>query len=181
MVGSEHLGRGIHALMLVEESAHIACKLSVVGLPGGVQRSGGLFIGTAYLAPTDRAGNLLKYKLEVPGLYTNYYTYTYAKYDSYKEDVVSGKSDVLAPGLTDSNYDVNGNLLSVRGLNFITNQQGEILRKQDPAGYVNDYFYVNGKPMGNVTSDVRLSSQTPTPVATGNFDFSYSPISDRSG
>ena len=56
MVGSEHLGRGIHALMLVEEGAHITGKRSVVGLPAGVQRSGGLFIGTAYLAPTDCAG-----------------------------------------------------------------------------------------------------------------------------
>ena len=56
MVGSEHLGRGIHALMLVEEGTHITGKLSVVGLSGGVQRSGGLFIGTAYLSPTDFAG-----------------------------------------------------------------------------------------------------------------------------
>ena len=56
MVGSENLGRGIHALMLVEESAHIAGKLPVVGLAGSVQRSGSLFIGTAYLLPSDCAG-----------------------------------------------------------------------------------------------------------------------------
>ena len=56
MVGSEHFGCGIHALMLVEEGANIACQLPVVGLPGAVQRSGSLFIGTAYLSPTDCAG-----------------------------------------------------------------------------------------------------------------------------
>src|SRR3546814_5009945 len=56
MVGSEHLGRCIHALMLVEESTHVTSKRPVFGLAGGVQRSGSLFIGTAYLSPADRAG-----------------------------------------------------------------------------------------------------------------------------
>src|SRR3546814_6132779 len=54
MVGSEHLGRCIHALMLVEESTHVTSKRPVFGLAGGVQRSGSLFIGTAYLSPADR-------------------------------------------------------------------------------------------------------------------------------
>src|SRR3546814_20443885 len=56
MVGSEHLGRCIHALMLVEESTHVTSKRPVFGLSGGVQRSCSLFIGTAYLSPADRAG-----------------------------------------------------------------------------------------------------------------------------
>ncbi len=56
MVRSKNFGRGIHTLMFVEKYAHIARKLSVVSLPGRVQRSGGLFIGTAYLLPADSAG-----------------------------------------------------------------------------------------------------------------------------
>src|SRR3546814_15092816 len=56
MVGSEHLGRCIHALMLVEESTHVTSKRPVFGLAGDDQRSGSLFIGTAYLSPADRAG-----------------------------------------------------------------------------------------------------------------------------
>src|SRR3546814_6550346 len=42
--------------MLVEESTHVTSKRPVFGLAGGVQRSGSLFIGTAYLSPADRAG-----------------------------------------------------------------------------------------------------------------------------
>src|SRR3546814_1558096 len=34
MVGSEHLGRCIHALMLVEESTHVTSKRPVFGLAG---------------------------------------------------------------------------------------------------------------------------------------------------
>ena len=56
MVRSKNFWRGIHTLMLVEEGAHITCKLPVFGLPGGVQRRRGLFIGTAYLLPAERAG-----------------------------------------------------------------------------------------------------------------------------
>ena len=56
VVGGENLGRGIHAFMFVEEGANIASKLPIVGLSGGVERIGGLFIGTAYLAPAERAG-----------------------------------------------------------------------------------------------------------------------------
>lgn len=48
--------RSIHALMLVEEGANIAGKLPVAGLSGGVEGSGGLFIGTAYLSPAECAG-----------------------------------------------------------------------------------------------------------------------------
>ena len=55
MVRGEHCWRGIHAPMLVEERANILGKLPVVGLPGGVQCSGGLFIGASYLLPTRRA------------------------------------------------------------------------------------------------------------------------------
>lgn len=56
MVSCKNFGRGIHTLMLVEEGAHIAGKFPVVGLPGGVQRSGGLLIGAAYLLPAEGSG-----------------------------------------------------------------------------------------------------------------------------
>lgn len=55
MVRRKDFGSSIHALVLVEEPAHIACKFPVVALPGGVQRSGGLFIGTTYLLPAECA------------------------------------------------------------------------------------------------------------------------------
>lgn len=56
VVLSKDFGSSIHTLMLVEERANILGKLAVVGLPGGVQRVGGLFIGTAYLLPAERTG-----------------------------------------------------------------------------------------------------------------------------
>ena len=55
MVCRKNFGCSIHPLMLVEERANILGKLPVVGLPGGVQRIGGLLIGTAYLAPAKCA------------------------------------------------------------------------------------------------------------------------------
>lgn len=56
MVCRKNFGRGIHTLMLIEEGPHVIGKLPVIGLPGGVQRSGGLLIGTAYLLPAEGAG-----------------------------------------------------------------------------------------------------------------------------
>ncbi len=56
MVCRKNFWRGIHALMLVEERANILGKLPVFRLPGGVQRIGGLLIGTAYLLPAECAG-----------------------------------------------------------------------------------------------------------------------------
>ena len=53
---SKNFGRGIHTLMLVEEGSHIAGKLPVVRLPGGLQRICGLLIGTAYFLPAKCAG-----------------------------------------------------------------------------------------------------------------------------
>ena len=57
MMRGERLGRGIHTLMLVEERANILGKLTVVGLPGGVQRISGLLISMAYLLPAHCAGS----------------------------------------------------------------------------------------------------------------------------
>ena len=56
MVRGKHLWRRIHAPMSFQEGANIAGKLPVIDLPSGVQCSGGLFIGTAYLLPTEIAG-----------------------------------------------------------------------------------------------------------------------------
>jgi hypothetical protein len=55
MVRSKNFGRGVHALMLVEEPTNIACKLPVVGLSGGVQRSGRLTASRSYFPPPFRA------------------------------------------------------------------------------------------------------------------------------
>ena len=56
MMRSEHFGRSIHTLMLFEERANILGKFPVFRFPGGVQRSGGLFIGSANLLPAECAG-----------------------------------------------------------------------------------------------------------------------------
>ena len=52
----KNFGRGIHIQVLVEECANILGEFLVIRLPGGVQRIGGLFIGTAYLLPTECSG-----------------------------------------------------------------------------------------------------------------------------
>lgn len=65
MMRGEYLGRGIHALMLVEEAANIARKLTVFDLPGDVERSGDLFICAAYLLPTECAGSDERWQLIV--------------------------------------------------------------------------------------------------------------------
>ena len=54
-VFGEHLWRRVHALMLLKEGANIASKCAVIGLPGGVERGGGLLVGAAYLLPTNCA------------------------------------------------------------------------------------------------------------------------------
>ena len=56
MVCRKNFGCGVHALMLVEERANILGKFPVFRFPGGVQRSGGLFIGSANLLPAECAG-----------------------------------------------------------------------------------------------------------------------------
>ena len=56
MARGKDFGGGIHILVFREEAAHIACKLPVFGHPGGVQRSGSLFIRAAYLSPAECAG-----------------------------------------------------------------------------------------------------------------------------
>ena len=47
-------GGGIHALVLAEEAANIACKLPVFSGPGGVQHSGGLTVCRSYRLPSLR-------------------------------------------------------------------------------------------------------------------------------
>ena len=47
MTGSKNLGRGIHLVVLVEESANILGQLSILGIAGGIERSGGLSVGIA--------------------------------------------------------------------------------------------------------------------------------------
>ena len=42
MAGSKSLGRGIHLFVLVEEPSNILGQFSILGIAGGIERSGGL-------------------------------------------------------------------------------------------------------------------------------------------
>jgi hypothetical protein len=55
MMGGKNFGRGVHALMLVEETTNTVGQVAVVGLSGGVQRSGCLTVSRSYFAPPRRA------------------------------------------------------------------------------------------------------------------------------
>jgi len=70
---------------------------------------GGLNQRTDYSAANayDKAGNLLSYNVGVyvGTSYTNYYTYTYTKFDDYKEVKVAGSSSYFQPGETNTSCD----------------------------------------------------------------------------
>ncbi len=51
MAGSKNLGRGIHLFVLVEEPANILGQLSILGITGRIERSGGLSVGIADFIP----------------------------------------------------------------------------------------------------------------------------------
>ena len=55
VVRGKDFGGGIHALVLVEEAANVACKLPVSVCPGGIQCSGSLTVCDPYLLPPLRA------------------------------------------------------------------------------------------------------------------------------
>ncbi len=78
---------------------------------------GGLNQRTDYSAANayDKVGNLLNYNVGVyvGTSYTNYYTYTYTKFDDYKEVKVAGSSTYLLAGETNTAYDVNGHISTV--------------------------------------------------------------------
>lgn len=124
----------------------------------------------------DNLGNVLNYEMTVyPNFqYTNYYSYAYAKFDSYRERVMSGTSTYFQPGNTTTEYDINGNILSVNDQHntskyrtYVVDQSGFILNATE-AGVTQYYFYVNGNPHGSTGAK-----------DNADFDFNYQPVSDR--
>jgi YD repeat-containing protein len=155
---------------------------------------GGLNQRTDYSAANayDKVGNLLSYNVGVyvGTSYTNYYTYTYTKFDDYKEVKVAGSSTYFQPGETNTSYDVNGHISQVldsqqqwvadgeygyyaqqttRTRSFIGDADGTILRKTDN-GNVQNLYYAGDKAVGSV------GGTAASPVA--DFDFNYAPVSD---
>jgi LysM repeat protein len=155
---------------------------------------GGLNQRTDYSAANayDKVGNLLNYNVGVyvGTSYTNYYTYTYTKFDDYKEVKVAGSSTYFQPGETNTSYDVNGHISTVidtqqqwvadgeygyyaqqptRTRSFIGDADGTILRKTDN-GNVQNLYYAGDKAVGSVAGTAA------SPVA--DFDFNYAPVSD---
>lgn len=125
---------------------------------------------TAY----DRVGNNTAYQVQVltGTQYTNYYTTTYAKYDSYKESKVAGTSTCFLAGNTVSSYDVNGNITAVsesfqtsKNRSFVTDQAGHILQKTEN-GQTQNYFYANEKSLGSSGA-----------LSAADFDTNYTPVS----
>ena len=84
----------------------------------------------------DQAGSVTQYRMDMyeGTAYTNYYNYTHARYEGYREATLSGTSTELDPGQTTYQYDVNGNLV---GWSTQGRQQepdaGERRQRQDPA------------------------------------------------
>ena len=107
--------------------------------------------------------------------YTNTYayTYTYRKYDGYKEGVVAGTSTYYSPGSTTTTYDANGNAVNVtetfltsKNRSFVVNNSGEILQKTEGSA-TQFYFYGNGKAIGSSGA-----------LSAADFDYNYTPVSD---
>ena len=135
---------------------------------------GSLSQSTSYSAANayDRVGNVLNYNVGVYAgtSYTNYYTYSYAKYDDYRETRVAGSSTYFQPGETNTSYNVNGHISQVidsqqqwvadgeygyyaqqptRTRSFIGDADGTIFRKTDN-GNVQNLYYAGQKAIGSV-------------------------------
>ncbi|MDZ4253153.1 MAG: LysM domain-containing protein, partial [Sulfuritalea sp.] len=119
-------------------------------------------------------GNVKTYQVGVytGTAYTNYYSYSYARYDGYQESQVYGSSSYFQPGTTASSYDINGNLVSVsesfatsKSRSFVTDQAGHILQKTEN-GKTQNYFYANDKALGSSGA-----------LGTADFDYNYTPVS----
>ena len=63
---------------------------------------------------THGVGNVTTYQVTaLPSngqQYTNFYGVGYAKFDTYKQNVVNGNSTLLQPGSTTTAYDLNGDI-----------------------------------------------------------------------
>jgi YD repeat-containing protein len=122
----------------------------------------------------DAVGNATSYQVSTyTGFaYTNYYSYQYAAFEGYEEYVVNGSSTYFQPGNTTTNYDVNGNVVSVsesfatsRNRSFVSLTSGQILQKTEN-GQTQYYFYVNDKPIGSSGA-----------LGAADFDYNYTPVS----
>jgi len=139
---------------------------------------------TAY----DAAGNVLQYRMtDHEGGYTNTYNYTFARYDGYKEDTISGTSTKLNPGSTKSDYDVNGNLIRVtdstkpeNNRTFVNDANGHVLLVNQ-GGNVERELVVNGEVLGQHGVGVdkvtpRNSQGNPNFAQIADFEFGYQSI-----
>jgi len=124
----------------------------------------------------DGMGNATSYQISIyTGTnYTNYYSYVYAKYDSYKEQQVNGSSTFFQAGSTTSNYDINGNIVSVsdqfaanKFRSFVTDGVGQIIQKTEN-GSTQYYFYQNDKAIGSSGA-----------LSAADFDYNYTPVSQQ--
>ncbi|SEL71591.1 YD repeat-containing protein, partial [Roseateles sp. YR242] len=135
----------------------------------------------------DDAGNLQAYTLETKGEYTNTYTYTHAKYDGYKEAVISGTSTKFDPGQTTNVYDINGNLIRVDDK---TKDENDRELVNDLTGHalfvmqgtaVQRQVVVNGEVLGRYgvgidASNPRDKDGNPVFTELADFNFGYQPI-----
>ncbi|OWQ43762.1 hypothetical protein CDL60_28545 [Roseateles noduli] len=134
----------------------------------------------------DKAGNVVSYKVTVPGQYTNTYTFTRERFDGYKEKSNRATSTRFESGQTDSHYDVNGNLIRIddqkkneNDRNFVNDLTGHALFVQQ-GDAVQRQVVVNGEVLGRY--GVGLNEKTPrdkdgNPIFTELADFSsYQPI-----
>lgn len=127
----------------------------------------------------DGMGNVISYRVAVTSgtAYTNYYTNSYQKFDSYKESQVSGTSTYFQPGTTTTTLDIYGNATAVsdqfaanRNRTFLNDAAGRILKKTEN-GAVQYYFYANGNPIG--------TSGPNGGVGAADFDYNYTPVSSQ--
>ncbi|UAL02031.1 LysM peptidoglycan-binding domain-containing protein [Cupriavidus pauculus] len=125
----------------------------------------------------DAAGNVLNYSLtDYDGGYTNWYAYSMQRFEGYKQGTVSGTSNKMNPGSTTSNYDVNGNLVSVtdstkpaNNRTFVNDLAGHVLQVNQ-GGNINRQLVVNGEVLGQ--HGVGINPVTPKD-GQGNPNFSY--------
>lgn len=138
----------------------------------------------------DAAGNLKRYSLTQYGesSFTNYYDYSYDRFDSYKTKTIIGQGTTSSGGNTTNYYDVNGYLVSVddatmnqNDRSFVNDIGGKALTATQN-GNTQTQFIVNGEVLGRygmaVDPDQPRNPETGEPnfKFIADFNFSYQPI-----
>lgn len=141
----------------------------------------------------DGAGNVVSYSManQDGDGYTNNYTYTMARFDGYKEARVDGTSDKFDPGSTTSDYDVNGNLVSVtdstkpeNNRTFVNDAQGHVLYVNQ-GGHTQRQLVVDGEVLGRygdmINPDAPQDPNTGNPsfINKADFSFGFQPINGK--